>query len=69
MLQKDSFASLATIHDKGDDISIFHRLDDNNKNRYFVLVEEQNEVVAIEMKGYIDPVILMQEAFKSDQHR
>lgn len=68
VLRKDSFTSLATIHDKGDDISVFHRLDDNKKNRYFVLVEERNEVVAIEMKGYIDPQILLQGTH-IDSHR
>ena len=63
-LKKDSFESLATIRDKADHISVFHRMDGNKRDRYFVLVEEPNEVVAIEMKGYIDPAL-----FKNENNR
>ena len=60
-LSKDSFETLATIREDGDRVSIFHRTDSNLKDRYFVLIEERREVVAIEMKGYIDPSVLKPE--------
>ena len=63
-LAKDSFEPLASIRDHGDHVSVFHRSEGNQKDRYFVLVEEPGEVVAIEMKGYIDPSI-----FNNKEHR
>jgi hypothetical protein len=68
-LETDAFESLATIRDNGDHISIFHRLDDNKKNRYFVLVEEKDEIVAIEMKGYIEPDILVNTDLRTSLRR
>ena len=53
-LVKDSFQELAVIRDNGEIVSVYHRSDENAKDRYFVLVEEDREVVAIEMKGTID---------------
>jgi len=58
VLNHDSFEPLAFIRDNGGEVSIYLREGNNNKNHYFVLVEEQNEVVAIELKGYIDPKLL-----------
>lgn len=54
VLKQDSFQELAFIRDNGEEVSIYLREGNNNKNHYFVLVEEELEVVAIEMKGYID---------------
>jgi hypothetical protein len=54
VLLQDSYQELAFIRDNGDDVSIYIKEGNNNKNHYFVLVEEEQEVVAIEMKGYID---------------
>ncbi|MBA4145359.1 MAG: hypothetical protein DI538_01570 [Azospira oryzae] len=63
-LAKDAFEEMMSVRDKGDHVSIFMREDSNKKNRYFVLVEESTEVVAIEMKGYIDP-----ELFKNENNK
>lgn len=54
LLKQDSFQELAFIRDNGEEVSIYLKEGNNNKNQYFVLVEEEQEVVAIEMKGYID---------------
>lgn len=54
LLVQDSYQELAFIRDNGDDVSIYLKEGNNNKNHYFVLVEEDQEVIAIEMKGYID---------------
>ncbi|HEY5822917.1 MAG TPA: DUF4252 domain-containing protein [Cyclobacteriaceae bacterium] len=63
-IANDSFEEVMSIRDNGEHINIFHRLDGNKKNRYFVLVEESDEVVALELKGYIDP-----ELFKDGDNR
>lgn len=58
LLKQDFFEELAIIRDHGEVVSVYLREGNNNKNRYFVLVEEEREVVAIELKGYIDPEAL-----------
>lgn len=56
-LLKDSFEQMMSVRDQGDNVNVYMREDGNHTNRYFVLVEETDEVVAIEMKGYIDPAL------------
>jgi hypothetical protein len=67
-LRKDAFEEVMSVRDHGDHINIFHRVDSdnyrNNKNRYFVLIEDSDKVVALELKGYIDP-----EMFKKGENR
>lgn len=58
LLKQDTYEELAFIRDRGDEISIYLREGNNNKNHYFVLIEEEREVVAIELKGYLDPKLL-----------
>lgn len=55
LLKQDSFEELAFIHDQGEGVSIYLREGNNHKNHYFVLIEKEREVVAIELKGYLDP--------------
>lgn len=61
LLKHDSFEELALIRDHGEIVSIYLREGNNNKNHYFVLVEEEKEVVAIELKGYIDHDMITQQ--------
>ncbi len=56
-LESDHFELMADLRDKGDHVTFYHRETGHRKSQYFVLVEEQDEVVAIEMKGYVDPEI------------
>ncbi len=58
LLKQDSFEELAFIHDQGEEVSIYLREGNNHRNHYFVLIEEEREVVAIELKGYLDPKLL-----------
>ncbi len=58
ILKKESYEELAVIRDQGGVVFIYLNEGSNNKNHYFALVEEENEVVAIEMKGYLDPNLL-----------
>lgn len=63
-LKKDAFEELASVRDNGEVVTFYHKGDAARRNQYFVLIEDQHEVVAIEMKGYIDP-----EIFNSDDAR
>lgn len=58
VLKQDSFEELAFVREEGEEVSIYLREGNNNKNHYFVLVEEEQEVVALELKGYLDPKLL-----------
>lgn len=58
VLKQDSYEELAFIRDNEEEVSIYLHEGNNNKNHYFVLVEEEDEVVAIELKGYLDPKLL-----------
>lgn len=55
LLLQDSYEQLAHFRDSGEDVTIYLRESGNKKNYYFVLVEEEREIVAIELKGYINP--------------
>jgi hypothetical protein len=61
VLQQDSFEEIAYIRDRGEEVTIYLRETGNHQNRknvYFVLVEEEREVVAIELKGLVDLQLL-----------
>lgn len=56
ILSQDNFHQLANFRDHGDDVTFFIQENNRkNKNHYFILVEENNEIVGIEIKGYVDP--------------
>jgi Domain of unknown function (DUF4252) len=57
-LKGDGFEELATIRDRGEKLSFYIRPDGKRRNQYFILIEEANEVVAIELRGYLDPELL-----------
>jgi hypothetical protein len=54
ILKEDSFTELATVRDSGDDVSIFLQENSKNRDRYFFLIDEGDEVIALEMKGSLD---------------
>jgi Domain of unknown function (DUF4252) len=54
ILKDDSFQELATVRDNGDDVSIFLQEGSKNRDRYFILVDEGDEVVGVEIKGTMD---------------
>ena len=59
VLKEDAFQELANFRDKGDHVSFFLQENDKNKNRYFILVDEGDDIVVIEMKGHVDMDKLM----------
>lgn len=61
-LPKDNFELMADFKSDGSNLAFFHREEDNNENRYFVIIEDGDDIVALEMKGYIDPAILASES-------
>ena len=61
LLERDAYEQLAHIRDHGDDITFYVQSTKKQDNRYMVLVEESDEVVVIEMRGYIDPEVLLKE--------
>lgn len=61
VLKQDSFEEIAYVRDRGEEVTIYLRETGNPQNRknvYFVLVEEEREVVAIELRGLLDTQLL-----------
>jgi hypothetical protein len=55
ILEKDSFVELTTIKDHGDDVSLYLQEAKKKKhNRYFILINEDHQVVGIEIKGNVN---------------
>jgi Domain of unknown function (DUF4252) len=54
ILKGDSFQELANVRDNGDNVTFFIQENGKKSDRYFILVEDNDEVVAIEMTGNID---------------
>jgi len=63
VIKEDAFEEMIRAKDHGDDVTIFARTTQNRHNRYIILVEEANEVVVIEIKGYVDPEILLNNGY------
>jgi hypothetical protein len=64
LILKDSFDELVSVKDHGDNVTVYIQEDPKQKNNlYFLLVDDGNEVIAIEIRGYIDPSVL-----KDDNH-
>jgi hypothetical protein len=61
-LPKDDFEIVGDFKDQGGSVAFFHRQEKKSKDRYFVIIEEEDEVIAIEMKGSIDPAILASDS-------
>jgi hypothetical protein len=61
-MQKDHFEELVNLQDNGDRVSIYMQENEKEHNHYMILIENDHEVVAIEIKGYIDPDRLYQES-------
>lgn len=63
VLAEDSFESLMRIRDHGDDVSIYLQPGKRtDRNRYFILIENDQDVVAMEIKGYLDPERLIRHS-------
>ena len=66
ILQKDSFVEITTVRDHGDDVFVYLREGKKrNQNRYFILIDDDHEVIGIEIKGYIDPQELTRRSYSA----
>ena len=59
ILKGDSFEELASMIDHGDRIYIYLQQKRNTSNRYFVLIDADDEVTGVELNGYIDINLLL----------
>jgi hypothetical protein len=60
---KDGYSLLTSVRDHGDDVRLYLREGDRKRdNHYLMLVEESNEIVAFEIKGYVDTDKLLKQA-------
>jgi hypothetical protein len=61
ILKEDSFQELAHFRDHGDLVTFY--LQENGKSkmkdRYFIIIEEDDEVLGIEMRGSVDMNVLL----------
>ena len=60
-VKSDGFESLAHIKERGQDVRIYVQERKKDDHRYLLLVNENNEFIAIEVKGYIDPEKIRKE--------
>lgn len=61
VLKKDSFEELSRVREEKETVTVYLQESSNHKNRYFVLVEGDDQVTGIEIKGYLDPKILQEK--------
>jgi hypothetical protein len=55
----DSFQEMLTVADHDDQVSLFIRPGKKDRfNKYFLVVDDAEEVVVVEIKGQIDPEII-----------
>lgn len=59
ILKDDDYEELALFRDKSDQVSVYLQSDKKRTlNRYFILIENLHDVVAVEIKGFMDPNLL-----------
>ena len=66
VIRKDLFYELAKVKDHGDEITFYMKSTGSKNNRYMILVEEPENLIAIELTGYIDPEFLLTCESRSD---
>jgi len=54
ILADDGFEQIVSVKERGEEVTIYLQ-EGKHDNRYFMLVEESNEVTAFEIRGNIDP--------------
>ena len=59
VIRQDSFYELARMKEHGDLITFYMKSTASKNNRYMILVEDHENVIAIELTGYIDPEFLL----------
>lgn len=68
--KEDAFDELAKVDNAGDHITLLLQRQPkkrNKTNHYLLIVEERNEVVVMEIAGYIDPKLLL-DCYKKENN-
>ncbi|HEY9045150.1 MAG TPA: DUF4252 domain-containing protein [Ohtaekwangia sp.] len=61
LLKNDAFEEMASASEDGNYITVYMQEHGKKNNLYFMLVESDDELTAIEIKGYLDPKKLLEE--------
>lgn len=61
--EQDTFEEIARVKERGDDVTLLMQKSYKSKrdpdyNRYLILIDSNEEVVVMEIKGYIDPSLI-----------
>lgn len=69
IVRNDGFEQLAAVREDGNEVNVYLQpVKDSKINRYLILIQDETQVTAVEIKGYIDPGILKKgKPFLSDQ--
>jgi hypothetical protein len=68
--KKDSFEELFSAYDHGDEVTLLVQSEkDHPDNRYLLLVDGNDEVVALEITGYIDHKLLLKKMKSGYNHQ
>lgn len=65
ILQEDSFEELVRVKDQEEEVTLYLKSTQNRDDRYIILVEESDEVIVVEFKGYVDPDFLLKNESRS----
>ncbi|HEX8038844.1 MAG TPA: DUF4252 domain-containing protein [Chryseosolibacter sp.] len=56
IVRNDGFEQLAVVRENGNEVNVYLQPVKNSKiNRYLILIQDEAQVTAVEIKGYIDP--------------
>jgi hypothetical protein len=55
VLARDGYETLLSVRERDDNVRVFMQPGNNRDNRYLFLIDDENEVVAIEFNGYVNP--------------
>ena len=59
VVAEDAYEQLALVRDRKDEVTLYvQALKNSSVNRYLILIDNPEEVVAVEIKGYIEPNLL-----------
>jgi hypothetical protein len=62
--EKDSFEPLVKVRDGGDDVTLLVQTLKKKDPRYLFLIDNDNEIVVVEVKGQIDERLLFKDSRK-----
>ena len=64
VLKNDHFEEVISAYDDGNQVTVYMQERGKNNNLYFMLIESEDELTAIEIKGHLDPKTLLESNSK-----